>query len=126
MSTLELLHATQTTEIEADVTAASRPIGPLRQAQRLGDELQRLQRMHLHARTRPQQWRAAIAGHQTAISLWLYGVALAVLAQGLPDAALALLDILPGIDGGSGGKRALLLELLAASGHTSVAPQLAA
>ncbi len=102
-------------DLAPDLDAASRPAGWIGRRQHLAFELARLDRLHQAARTRPQLWQRAISGRQTAVGLWLYSVAVGVLAQGLPEAALALLDVLPGIDGGCGGKRALLAELVLAT-----------
>lgn len=42
-----------------------------------------------------------------------FGVALGVAGMGLPEASLAMLDVLPGVAGGAQGRRELLESLLA-------------
>lgn len=82
---------------------------------RLGIELARLERLQQLALLRPDQWRRSTAPCRAPLALWLYGVALGVAGLGLHEAALTLLDSLPGIDGGAAGRRALLQSLLAAA-----------
>lgn len=83
------------------------------QRQRLGEELQRLERLQLLAQLWPSQWRRCTADCREALALWLFGVALGVAGLGMPEAALALLDALPGIGGGAQGRLQLLQSLIA-------------
>lgn len=80
---------------------------------RLGAELQRLERLQQLALLWPRRWRRCIANCREPLSLWLYGVALGVAGLGQPEAAVALLDALPGVSAGAAGRRDLLLALLA-------------
>lgn len=80
---------------------------------RLGVELQRLERLQQLALLWPRRWRRCIANCREPLSLWLYGVALGVAGLGQPEAAVALLDALPGVTAGAAGRRDLLLGLLA-------------
>lgn len=89
---------------------------------RLGLELARLERLQQLAMLWPYQWRRATAACRESLALWLYGVALGVAGLGLHDAAVALLDSLPGIDGGAGGRRDLLRALLADAATSPAGP----
>jgi hypothetical protein len=83
------------------------------QRQRLGDELHRLERLQHLAHLWPTQWQRCIADSTDPLGLWLFGVALGVAGLGLPEASLAMLDVLPGVAGGAQGRRELLESLLA-------------
>lgn len=83
------------------------------QRQRLGDELHRLERLQHLAHLWPTQWQHCIADSTDPLGLWLFGVALGVAGLGLPEASLAMLDVLPGVAGGAQGRRELLESLLA-------------
>jgi hypothetical protein len=61
----------------------------------------------------PTQWQRCIADSTDPLGLWLFGVALGVAGLGLPEASLAMLDVLPGVAGGAQGRRELLESLLA-------------
>lgn len=80
---------------------------------RLGVELHRLERLQQLSLLWPRRWRRCIANCREPLSLWLYGVALGVAGLGQPEAAVALLDALPGVAAGAAGRRDLLLGLLA-------------
>ncbi len=86
---------------------------------RLGLELARLERLQQLALLWPRQWQRCIAPCRESLALWLYGVALGVAGLGLHEAALALLDTLPGIAAGAAGRRALLRGLLTQAAASS-------
>ena len=109
--------------LQRDLTAATRVASLFVARDRLAAELRRLDRLHRCAHAAPQRFARMIAGQQKALSLWLYGVAVGVAAQGLPDTALALLDLLPGVAAGAQGRRELLLDLL---GDSEASPLLLA
>ncbi|MSQ81955.1 MAG: hypothetical protein EXR77_03440 [Myxococcales bacterium] len=106
--------AVVTTEPSAqrDVQAAVRSASLFVRGDLLQGELRRLDRLHRCARIRPQTYADAIDGHRAALALWLYGIAVGVAAQGLPEAALALLDVLPSVPAGGHGRRELLRDLI--------------
>lgn len=74
----------------------------------LTDELARLERLQVLAHLYPGQWAAAVT---PALGDWLFGVALGVAGKGMGQAALTLLDVLPGVDVGP-GRRDLLAALV--------------
>lgn len=76
------------------------------------DHLESLQALAVAA---PNAWRLAIGPRREEAALWLYTVAVGVGAMGLPDHAVALLDVLPGVPGGARGRRGLLCALLASA-----------
>lgn len=98
------------------------------QRQRLGEELQRLERLQHLAHLWPSQWRLCTADCGEPLALWLFGVALGVAGLGLAEAALAMLDVLPGVAAGAQGRRELLQSLLlqteALAGDLADAPAL--
>ena len=74
--------------------------------------LESLQSLALAA---PAAWLRVVAPRREETALWLYTVAVGVGTLGLPDHAVALLDVLPGVPGGARGRRGLLCTLLASS-----------
>lgn len=92
--------------------AARKALFPLAGSQ-LAEELRRLDRLHRLAAVRPAVYARAVAGRAAGLALWLYGVGLGLAGQGLGEAALLALDVLPGIDGGGGGRAELLAEIIA-------------
>lgn len=76
----------------------------------LSDELARLERLQILAFRLPVQWAAATKGN-TQLAEWLFGVALGVAGVGMAQAAVKLLDALPGVDVGP-EKRALFQTLV--------------
>lgn len=97
---------------QRDVQAAVRTASLFVRGDLLQGELRRLDRLHRCARIRPRTYAEAIDGHRAALALWLYGIAVGVAAQGLPEAALALLDVLPSVQAGGHGRRELLSDLI--------------
>jgi len=81
----------------------------------LSAELRHLERLHDLALRQPLAWQEAVTERREEAALWLYGVALGVAAHGLHTEALVLLNVLPGVAAGAEGRRALLLELVAAA-----------
>lgn len=97
----------------ADLDWATDPLRHFGRADLLDSELRRLERLQRWALDQPSSWRHACQGRETGLSVWLYGIALGIAAMGQGRAALALLDALPGVDGGGHGRRALLAGLVA-------------
>ncbi len=107
--------------MDRDVDAASAISNLFVGRDRLATELRRLDRLHRASRCQPRRFAQTVRGRQGALSLWLYGVAVGVAAQGLHDTALALLDLLPGITAGAAGRRELLCDLIEAERRDSLA-----
>jgi hypothetical protein len=90
---------------------------------RVCEELDLVARIQDAAVVAPRAWRRAVRQRGSELALWLWGVALGVAALGMADQALGLLEALPGVNAGGGGRRALLEELiaLARKDHPSLA-----
>ena len=78
-------------------------------------DLNHLESLQALALSAPEAWRRAVAPRREEAALWLYTVAVGVGAMGLPDHAVALLDVLPDVPGGARGRRGLLCTMLASS-----------
>lgn len=79
----------------------------------LSEELARLDALQRHAECRGRAFAAVVAPYAEELACWLWQLALAVGAAGLPDTARSLLGALPGVPAGSPPRRAQLDALLA-------------
>lgn len=79
----------------------------------LSDELARLDALQRHAHRHGAAFVAVVAPYADELACWLWQVALAVGAAGLPDTARSLLASLPGVPADSPARRAQLDALLA-------------
>lgn len=79
----------------------------------LSEELARLDALQRHAERGGRAFVAVVAPYAEELACWLWQLALAVGAAGLPDTARSLLGALPGVPAGSAARRAQLDALLA-------------
>lgn len=99
--------------LDTDLDGACNPRNWFCRPEQVGPELQRLERLLQFSRRRPRSWAVAIVGREDSLRVWVYGLAIAVAGWDCGCAAVRLLDVLPGIDAGRNGNRALLQELVA-------------